>query len=60
MRPNTIRPWLTARMLGFRLTDAETRALEEFMSDLKDREAPLLMKRDRSPRRTSRPAPCPR
>jgi len=49
MRPTTIRPWLTARMPGFRLTDAETRALVGFMSDLKDHEAPPLVERLRFP-----------
>ena len=45
VRPTTIRPWLAGRMPGFRLTEAETRALVQFISDLKDDAAPPLPER---------------
>lgn len=44
-RPSPIRPWLTARMPDFRLTEAETRALVGFISDLTERAAPPLPER---------------
>ena len=49
MRPTTIRPWLTARMPGFRLTEAEARALGELLAELKDRGAARPPERLRFP-----------
>lgn len=43
--PATIRPWLTARMPGFRLTEAETRTLADFLAGLKDHALPPLPER---------------
>ena len=39
MRPSTIRPWLRARMPGFRLGEAEIRALVGFVEQMRDRAA---------------------
>ncbi|MBI4590031.1 MAG: c-type cytochrome [Candidatus Rokubacteria bacterium] len=40
-----IRLWLTARMPGFRLTEAEVRALADFIANLKDPATPPLPER---------------
>lgn len=47
MRPSRIRPWLAARMPGFRLSEAEVRLLVGFIGELKDRAAPPLAERRR-------------
>ncbi len=42
-RPSTIRPWLRARMPGFRLSEAENQALVGFLAERRDGAPPPLL-----------------